>query len=170
MRKLNKKRSDAAGSLSLVSELCLRSCFGSFPFLHCLLYIHLRDDRIALKYATSSPAADLHNDAFRDTGAAKIASGSTAQIVEEKPRHTGRPGQPRGGSPLAEPSHITALSQHCQALVHLPTGHGACAAGHNTAECIGEACFAGHRPVLLKSVKKCCSKRVSCTDRIHDPN
>ena len=62
----------------------------TFETLESIGDIRLRDDGIALKYATSAPAADLHNDAFRDPGTTKIASRSAAQIVEEKPRHSGR--------------------------------------------------------------------------------
>lgn len=39
----------------------------------------------SFKHAASTPAADLHDYAFRDSGTTQITSGSAAQIVEEKP-------------------------------------------------------------------------------------
>lgn len=63
---------------------------GGFQLLQGVRNIRLRNDCISLKYATSAPAADLHDDAFRDPGTTQITSGSATQIVEEKPRHSGR--------------------------------------------------------------------------------
>ena len=61
-----------------------------FQPLQSICDIRLRNDCVTLKYAASTPAADLHNDAFRDPGTTQIAGCGAAQIVEEKTRYSGR--------------------------------------------------------------------------------
>jgi hypothetical protein len=52
--------------------------------LESVSYIRLRNDGVALKDAPGSPAANFHNDTFRDAGASQIARCRAAQIMEEK--------------------------------------------------------------------------------------
>src|ERR1035437_6166619 len=71
-----------------------------FELLQCVGDVCLRDDCITLKDAPSSPAANFHDDAFGDSGAAQVASSGAAQIMEQQTGHTGslrrlRPGIPK---------------------------------------------------------------------------
>lgn len=60
-----------------------------FEFLQRLSDIGLGNDGIALKDTACAPAADLHDHAFGDSGAAKVARGGPPQIVEKQSRSAG---------------------------------------------------------------------------------
>jgi hypothetical protein len=55
-----------------------------FQFFECLGNVRLRDDGITLKHAPCAPAANSHDHAFGDSGAAQVARGGATQIVEEQ--------------------------------------------------------------------------------------
>ena len=73
--------------------------------------ICLRDDGIALEYATSAPASTSpRHDAFRDPGTTQITGRSAAKIVEAAAlRYTYRRSPMSRGSPLPV-SHRDALA------------------------------------------------------------
>jgi hypothetical protein len=62
----------------------LRLSFAVLQFPHRVRNVRAAHDCIPLEYAAGAPTADLHNDRFRDTGAAKIARCGPPKVMEDQ--------------------------------------------------------------------------------------